>query len=144
MTGGAPVLYGRDEVNWERLVAAGLEFLKERARLRRLTSYTELNQALVRRTRLLVFDFGQDDERAAVRRLLGRIWDVSYAETGVLISALVPYLNASEPGSGLYELAVRMGLIRRGLSPAARQEWWAMCGGAVFAAYSDAVISGQL
>lgn len=133
------MLYGRDEHDWAELTTAGLRFLQERARLGRLTSYTELNQALVQRTGLRAFDFDHEDERAAIGHLLGQISEVSYHQTGLLISALVPYLNANEPGSGFYKLAVRMNLIRRGLSSAACQEWWAMYVGRVFAAYSDSV-----
>jgi|SRR6266487_1949788 len=44
------VMYGRDEEDWDQLADAGLEFLVERARLAKLTSYTELNATHVRRT----------------------------------------------------------------------------------------------
>lgn len=43
-------LYGRDDQVWDELARVGLEFLVERARLGKLTSYTELNATLVRRT----------------------------------------------------------------------------------------------
>ncbi len=43
-------MYGRDEEDWDQLADAGLEFLVERARLAKLTSYTELNATHVRRT----------------------------------------------------------------------------------------------
>jgi hypothetical protein len=42
-------LYGRDDLVWDELARAGLEFLVERARMGKLTSYTELNATLVRR-----------------------------------------------------------------------------------------------
>ncbi len=61
------VMYGRDEGDWEQLADAGLAFLVERARLRKLTSYTELNATLVRRTGLPGFDFGRAD--AGQRRI---------------------------------------------------------------------------
>ena len=43
-------MYGRDEEDWDQLADAGLAFLIERARLEKLTSYTELNATLQRRT----------------------------------------------------------------------------------------------
>jgi hypothetical protein len=113
------MLYGRDEADWERLTSAGLEFLQERARMGRLSSYTELNQVLVQRTGLRAFDFGLDGERA-MGQLLGGISEISNRESGVLISALVPYLNENWPGPGFYELAVRLDAMRRGYSHPAR------------------------
>lgn len=50
-------MYGRDEEDWDQLADAGLAFLIERARLEKLTSYTELNATLQRRTGLPGFDF---------------------------------------------------------------------------------------
>jgi hypothetical protein len=63
-------LYGRGDLAWDELAQAGLEFLVERARLGKLTSYTELNATLVRRTGLSGFDFSRADERAAMSHLL--------------------------------------------------------------------------
>ena len=60
------MIWGRDEVEWAQLVRATTEFLAERARLSRTTSYTELNAALHRRTDARPFDFGKDSERAAM------------------------------------------------------------------------------
>jgi hypothetical protein len=43
-SGGVPPFrYGRDEAEWDELEDAGLAFLIERARLDRVTSYTEMN-----------------------------------------------------------------------------------------------------
>ena len=44
------VMYGRSDEEWDLLADAGLAFLGERARLAKLTSYTELNATLERRT----------------------------------------------------------------------------------------------
>jgi len=66
-------LFGRDELAWDEMAAAGEAFLVERAPLARLTSYTELNVTLVRRTGLPGFDFSRQDERAAMGHLLGLI-----------------------------------------------------------------------
>jgi hypothetical protein len=64
-------MYGRDDETWDRLTQAGLEFLIQRARLGKVTSYTELNATLVRRTGFAGFDFDRADERAAMGHLLG-------------------------------------------------------------------------
>jgi hypothetical protein len=67
------MMFGRDESEWGVLAAAGEEFLIERARLGRYTSYTELNAALERRTGLRRFDFESQAERTAMGHLLGLI-----------------------------------------------------------------------
>jgi hypothetical protein len=56
------VMYGRSEEDWDQLADAGLAFLAERARLAKLTSYTELNATLERRTGLPGFDFARADD----------------------------------------------------------------------------------
>jgi hypothetical protein len=62
-------------------------------RLRKLTSYTELNATLVRRTGLPGFDFSRADERAAMGHLLYLIVELNRPETNLMISALVSYLE---------------------------------------------------
>jgi hypothetical protein len=85
-SGGVPLFrYGRDEVEWDELEDAGLAYLIERARLERVTSYTERNAVLSQRTGFRLFDFDQDSERAAMGELLGRISDRELPGTGVLI-----------------------------------------------------------
>ncbi|MDF5754607.1 hypothetical protein [Spongiactinospora sp. TRM90649] len=117
-------LYGRDDETWEQLTEAGLKFLIERARLRKTTSYTELNTVLERRTGLSGFDFGRQDGRAAMGHLLRRIVEQNRPASGLMISALVIYLDGSDAGSGFYSLAVDLGLLPR--KPSARQkvEFW--------------------
>ena len=93
-------MYGRDEQDWEQLADAGLAFLVERARLGKLTSYTELNATLVRRTGVPGFDFTRADERAAMGHLLYLIVDRNRPATNLMISALVTYLDANDAGTG--------------------------------------------
>ena len=116
--------YGREEAEWDQLEDVGLRFLIERAKLERVTSYTEMNQALAQRTGLRRFDFDQESERAAMGYLLGQISEREYARTGLLISALVHYLDANDAGPGFYRLAQRKKLISPGLSRSARWEFW--------------------
>jgi hypothetical protein len=106
-------LYGRDDLVWDKLARAGLEFLVERARLGKLTSYTELDATLVRRTGLPGFDFSRADERAAMGHLLYLIVELNRPATGLMISALVSYLDANDAGSGFYGYAQDLGMLPR-------------------------------
>jgi len=124
-TEGSAVMYGRDEAQWDRLAETGLEFLVERARLRKLTSYTELNAALVHRTGLPGFDFGRADERAALGHLLYLIIERNRPSSGLMISALVTYLDANDAGPGFYAYAQDLGLLARNASAQAKLEFWA-------------------
>lgn len=64
---------GRDDQKWNQLIQAGHQFLLERAKAQRTTSYTELNAVLHRRTGLREFDFSHTEERGAMGHLLGQI-----------------------------------------------------------------------
>ena len=57
------------------------------------------------------FNFELDADRAAIGELLGQISEDAIAETGgLLISALVQYLDANDAGPGFYALARSKGL----------------------------------
>jgi hypothetical protein len=100
------VHFGRSEDEWARLVDVGKAFLVERAVMRRTTSYTEFNAALVNRTDTAGFDFDLDADRAAIGELLGRISEDAFVGSGRrLISALVQYLDTNDAGPGFYVLA---------------------------------------
>lgn len=120
------MMFGRDEADWDVLAGAGEEFLIERARLSRLTSYTELNAALERRTGLRRFDFELQAERAAVGHLLGLIvTERNRPVTGLMISALVVYIDGNDAGPGFYKLAQDLGQLPPGtLSSRIREEFW--------------------
>jgi hypothetical protein len=117
-------LFGRDELIWDEMAEAGEAFLVERARMGRPTSYTELNATLARRTGLPGFDFSRQDERAAMGHLLGLIVERNRPVTGLMISALVTYLNANDAGPGFYALAQQLGDLPRGASAGARFDFW--------------------
>lgn len=119
-------LYGRDEVAWDELTRAGSAFLIERARLEKVTSYTEMNYVLAQRTGQPTFDFAEDAGRAAMGRLLGRIVDATWLPAEeVMISAIVLYLNQNDAGPGFYALAADKGLIPRKSGADAKFEFWA-------------------
>lgn len=105
------VQYGRSDQEWARLVEVGKKFLAERAVMRRTTSYTEFNAALVNRTDAAGFNFDVDADRAAIGELLGAISEDTFVESGgLLISALVQYLGTNDAGPGFYALARSKGL----------------------------------
>jgi hypothetical protein len=117
--------FGRNQADWDLLASAGETFLIERARLRKLTSYTELNAALVNRTGLRAFDFASQAERAAMGRLLFLIVQRNRPVTGLMISALVSYLDANDAGTGFYKLAQDLGELPPGrLSDDTRVIFW--------------------
>ena len=118
-------VYGRDQHEWDELTRVGWVFLSERARLRKTTSYTELSATLTRRTGLRGFDFDRVDERAAMGHLLGLIVESDFRKTGLMISALVIYLNENDAGSGFYGLAQQYGLLRAGATSDEKLIFWA-------------------
>jgi hypothetical protein len=130
------VQYGRSEDEWVKLASVGKEFLIERARMGRTTSYTEFNAALVNRTGAKSFDFDLDSDRAAVGALLGQISEDAAEEIGgLLISALVQYLDTNDAGPGFYALARSKGFVVPASSDD-RQLFWAGHVGHVHKYYS--------
>ncbi|WP_172639439.1 hypothetical protein [Streptomyces tailanensis] len=117
-------MYGRSDEEWDELAEAGLEFLIERARLNRPTSYTELSATLVRRVGGRGFDFSRADERAAMGHLLWLIVQRNHPESGLMLSAFVHYLNTNDAGPGFYGLAQEMGLLPAKASAGAKMDFW--------------------
>lgn len=120
--------YGREDSEWGLLVEAGREFLVERANLSRLTSYTELNVTLVKRTGFRLFDFERADERAAMGYLLGLIVErdqqIAPSDPPLMLSALVTYLNANDAGPGFYQLAKDLRLLPMSASKDEKDSFW--------------------
>jgi hypothetical protein len=114
--------YGRTAEEWQELRQLVSQFVTEQARLGRTTSYSEVNDTIERRSGLRKFDFDLKSERAAMGRLLGEISQDSFAEHGVMLSAIVIYLNENDAGGGFYDLAVQLGLV--GPNPADWLEFW--------------------
>ncbi|MFC7967628.1 hypothetical protein [Streptomyces cinereoruber] len=117
-------MYGRSDEVWDQLTGAGLKFLVERAQLRKVTTYTEMNSVLVQRTGLPGFDFERADERAAMGHLLGLIVERDHPDSKLMISALVHYLGANDAGPGFYALAQQLDLLPKGSSAMAKMEFW--------------------
>ena len=81
--------YGRPDDQWPGLVSAGKEFLQERGKLGRDTSYTEMSTVLSQRTGYPAFDFSQQVERAGMGHLLGLIVEDTYPRVGAMLSSIV-------------------------------------------------------
>ncbi|GGV69653.1 hypothetical protein GCM10010294_26830 [Streptomyces griseoloalbus] len=120
--------YGREDSEWDCLVDSGREFLVERAKLGKLTSYTELNVTLARRTGCRLFDFERADERAAMGHLLGLIVErdqqIAPSDPPLMLSALVNYLTANDAGPGFYQLAKELQLLPMSASKDEKDRFW--------------------
>jgi hypothetical protein len=116
--------WGRSEPEWEELVDETFTFLAEQARLRRLTTYTELNAVLANRTGHQAFDLGSDRDRAAMGALLGEVAVAHLPEVGALLSSLVIYLNENDAGPGFYRLAADLELLPDHSSADSRTAFW--------------------
>jgi hypothetical protein len=116
--------YGRTEADWNELTDAGLQFLVEQARLGRMTTYTEFNAVLRRRTSSRTFDFDLESERAAMGHLLYLIVERERSVSGHMISALVVYLNENDAGTGFYKLAQEYGLLAKDASEDEKLAFW--------------------
>jgi hypothetical protein len=57
--------------------------------------------------------------------LLYLIVELNRTKTGLMISALVSYLDSSDAGSGFYAYAQDLGMLRRNASAMQKQEFWA-------------------
>jgi hypothetical protein len=121
------LVYGRPEPEWDELEETCLAFLLEIARYR-LTTYTELNEVLVQRTGLPGFDFSRAADRAAMGHMLGLAADRTFAESGLLISALVRYKYENGPGTGFYGLASddEHRLLSKKATAMERMDFWAL------------------
>ena len=125
--------YGRSTAEWAALEAAGWEFLVSRAKLKRTTSYGEMNAVLARRTGVREFNFDLDGERHAMGGLLEQLSERSFGEASLLISVLVQYLNANDAGPGFYRLAQRKRLLRPHASADEKLTFWVRQLNAVYA-----------
>lgn len=112
--------------DWERWVEGIIEFLSERARLERQTSYTEVNAVVSRRWDLAPLDFDNPRDRSAMSHMLREVVIRFQQQSGtnLMLTSIVIYLNENGPGAGFYALAVELGLLRRGATADQQLEFW--------------------
>jgi serine/threonine protein kinase len=101
--------YGYTARDWERLVDAGEAFLVGRARLRSDTDYSTFCLEVRRATELAL-----DPHDLALREVLGDIGRRTFDREGVVVTALVRYKDAADPGEGFYTLCQELGLLPKG------------------------------
>ena len=116
-------MFGRSDDEWERIVDDATQFLKDQARLRRLTSYTELNEALGRRGHKM-FDFAQENDRRAIGAVLSQVTQRTVGDSGTMLSAIVAYLDRNDAGAGFYALGIELGLLASTATPDQRLAFW--------------------
>lgn len=127
--------FGYTREQWESLVKEGHDFLCERARLGRLTTYTEFCAVVSQRGTGTFIDVGAF---GALTALLIEIGGVAMAETnGALITGLITGLNSNIPGDGFFAWAQTLGKFPDA-SPTsqAKQSFWVGQVGLVFAAFN--------
>jgi hypothetical protein len=106
------------------MIRTTVKFLVEQARLGRTPSYTEVNNAIARRSGYRAFDFNLESERAEMGELLGQVTQREYEEVGAMLSAIVIYLNANDAGPGFYRLASLMDLLPAKPSKEQKLTFW--------------------
>lgn len=128
-------MFGRSDDEWDAIVEDAIQFLKDQARLRRITSYTELNAALGRRGHR-TFDFAEDTDRRAVGAVLAHVTQRTIGQTGTMLSAIVAYLDRNDAGPGFYALAVDLGLLPNTATADDKLAFWSGQVGKVHALYA--------
>ena len=116
-------MFGRGDDEWDAILDDAIAFLQNRARLRRVISYTDVNTALVRRGHV-PFDFSTDRDRNAIGAVLGEIVHRTIGDTGVMLSAIVVYIDRNDAGSGFYALAVQLGLLQNTATADEKLAFW--------------------
>lgn len=103
-------MFGRSDDEWDGIVDDAVAILGEQARLKRIVTYSDLNTALARRGHV-PFDFDLERDRAAVGTLLGDAVRRSIGDSGVMLSAIVVYIDRNDAGPGFFKFAADLGLL---------------------------------
>jgi hypothetical protein len=132
MINSRDTFFGRTELEWEQLEAAGWDMLSDCSDL--LTTYTDLNNDLADATGQPPWNFSNPAHRNAMAHLLGRLADRSYAECvaagrePLMISAVCKFMRENDAGDGFYAKALELQLIPEALykDKLSRFGWWAL------------------
>jgi hypothetical protein len=89
-------MFDRSDDEWDAIVDDTVEILRDQARLRRVTSYSDVNSALARRGHR-PFDFAAQSDRTAMGAVLGDVVKRTVGETRVMLSALSPTSTVTTP-----------------------------------------------
>jgi hypothetical protein len=103
-------MFDRSDDEWDAIVGTTQAFLEQQARARRITTYSEVNRALAEAGHRS-FDFSMPSDRNAIGAVLGEIVMRTIGDTGIMLSAIVAYIDRNDAGPGFYSLAVQLGLL---------------------------------
>lgn len=117
-------MFGRSDSEWELFLDNAITILKGEAARRGMTSYSKLNTELVRQTRQPAFDFSLERDRTAMGRLLGQVVEQTRAENGAMLSAIVTYIDGTDPGPGFFKLATHLGLLPPSVTKDHKLAFW--------------------
>lgn len=116
--------FGRDDLEWDKLVHATIERLRALARDQQLTTYSALNRELADTTALAPFDLGSEGGRHAMGQMLGDATRQDYPTSKVLLSALCTHRDGVDVGHGFYNLAKELGVLPAKSSADAKHLFW--------------------
>lgn len=122
--GAAAKRYGINDDNWERLIAATIEVLKQVASRGGVTNYSDLNREISDQTGLPRFDFTHPEGRNALSELLGEVVERTVDEIGGMLSAVVIYTDGNKPGPGFFHLAVELRDLPADADEGAKLKFW--------------------
>ncbi|WP_200828225.1 hypothetical protein [Mycobacterium sp. 3519A] len=103
-------MFDRSDDEWDAIVVTTQAFLEEKSRARLITSYSEVSNALAEAGHR-PFDFSMPSDRNAVGAVLGDVVERTIGDTGIMLSAIVAYIDRNDAGPGFYNLAVQLGLL---------------------------------
>ena len=129
------IVFGRTDDEWDAIIDDAIRFLKDQARLRRLTSYTELNAALGQRGHRK-FDFTHENERQAVGAVLSNVTQRTIGASQAMLSSIVVYIDRNDAGPGFYSLAVQLGLMANTATADDKLAFWSGQVGKVYDLYA--------
>ena len=101
-------MFDRSDDEWDAMVDDAIAFIKDQARLRRITSYSDVNSAFARHGHR-AFDFSNQSDRTAMGAILGDVVKRTIGNSRIMLSAIVAYIDRNGPG--FYNLAVQLGLL---------------------------------
>jgi hypothetical protein len=117
-------MFDRSDDEWDAMIADTVTMLEDQARLKRVTSYSDVNSALARRGHR-PFDFANQSDRTAMGALLGDVVKRTIGASGIMLSAIVAYIDRNGAGPGFYSAAVELGLLPNTANADDKLVFWA-------------------
>jgi hypothetical protein len=138
VTTEGPALHITEE-EWQERARSCEAFLELHATMGRQTplTYSEVNSHVSADPGLAPFDFSTDLGRTRIGHLLGLVSQSSQYERGVMLTAIVGYLDplAQQLGGGFFKMAVKLHRLPARSTKEERDAFWVAEVGRVFAVY---------